>query len=582
MGAVYLVEQLSTGKERALKCMHPNLVQDPALREKFANEARVASRIESDHIVEVVGAGVDEMTGAPWLAMEYLRGQTLTDLVEKSGPRGVDESVEILKQLGHGLGAAHRAGFVHRDIKPENVFLAETRREGQRFMVKVLDFGIAKVVQDARAATATQAMGSPFWMAPEQTEARGHIGPGTDVWAVGLLGFFLLTGRSFWIAGNQEGAPLQALLREMLFEPIPTASERAKALGAGPLPAWFDTWFGGCLQRQLQARYADASACVQSLVSLSQAAAAAQRVPTAPTPEGVAPTVAMAVVDPSLLATGASLGPVPSAPTMVAAMSPAMSPAMQPVPGAGVVGAAGVPVLATGQTPRPRSKAPMVVGGLVLLAAVGASAAFLTHKPTHIDDTPPRSAETLPTAVAVDAQVVPSPALEPAPAPTEPIPVVVDAGPAPAVEAPVAPRPSQPSRTPTRRPSQPAQTVPPAQPAQPATPAPTAPTTPAQPTPEPAQPTQPSTPEPAQPAQPGFDQVVQQWGRNPDVMRRRAEALEQVGQRDRAARAWEQYLQANPEAADRDAVQQRITALRSGGGDAPNGGGRGPGGRRPR
>ena len=145
MGSVYVVEQLSTGRERALKLMHPQFVADPNNRRRFAEEARVGARIASDHVVEVIASGVDEGSGVPWLAMELLHGETLFDRVEKRGAVPPAEAYEVLRQVCHALGAAHRAGIVHRDVKPENIFLASTRREGAAVMVKVLDFGIATV-----------------------------------------------------------------------------------------------------------------------------------------------------------------------------------------------------------------------------------------------------------------------------------------------------------------------------------------------------------------------------------------------------------------------------------------------------
>src|SRR5580700_7063069 len=117
MGAVYVVEQLSTGKRRALKLMLPNLVADVKLRQRFEQEARVGSRIESEHVIEVVGAGVDAPTGTPWLAMELLQGEDLGDLVRRAGALPAGEVRSILEQLCHAIAAAHDAGIVHRDLK---------------------------------------------------------------------------------------------------------------------------------------------------------------------------------------------------------------------------------------------------------------------------------------------------------------------------------------------------------------------------------------------------------------------------------------------------------------------------------
>lgn len=124
MGTVHVAEQLSTGKRRALKVMHPSMVLDAKLRERFEQEARVGSMARSRHIVEVIDAGVDEATGSPWIAMELLEGRDLG--AYRAAHERFDAAAvgEILRQLCHALGAAHRVGVVHRDIRPENVFVA--------------------------------------------------------------------------------------------------------------------------------------------------------------------------------------------------------------------------------------------------------------------------------------------------------------------------------------------------------------------------------------------------------------------------------------------------------------------------
>src|SRR5690606_20960527 len=104
--------------------------------------------IESDHVVEVVTAGYDEESHAPYLVMELLKGEELADYAARRGPRPLAEVAEILMQAGHALEQAHAQGIVHRDIKPENLFIAESRREGVPFTVKILDFGIAKLVAE--------------------------------------------------------------------------------------------------------------------------------------------------------------------------------------------------------------------------------------------------------------------------------------------------------------------------------------------------------------------------------------------------------------------------------------------------
>lgn len=257
---MYVVEQLSTGRRRALKLMLPELVENPRSRERFEQEARVASRVDSDHIVEVIAAGIDASTGAPWLAMELLEGETLGARLEREGRLTPEATLEVFRQLCHGLGAAHAAGLVHRDIKPENVYLAVPRREGVPFTLKVLDFGIAKLTEDARAAGGTTgAIGSPLWMAPEQTSSES-VTPAADVWAIGLVAFTALTGKYYWRTANIDGGQLQALLREVVMEPLAPASARAAEFGAyGCLPPGFDDWFAQAVHRDPSQRFADAS-----------------------------------------------------------------------------------------------------------------------------------------------------------------------------------------------------------------------------------------------------------------------------------------------------------------------------------
>ncbi len=264
MGAVYVVEQLSTRKLRALKLMQPAIASDPEFRRRFEQEARIGARIASEHVVEVHAAGVDATTGAPYLIMELLEGEDLAHRIERAGPLPPSELVAICAQLCHALGAAHRAGVVHRDLKPENIFLANAHRADVRVTVKILDFGIAKLL--AEGTSSTGAMGTPLWLAPEQTEA-GTVSPAADVWALGLIAFHALTGRYFWKA-TDGAATIAQLMREVILDPISPASERASALRVS-LPPGFDGWFSRCVARDPAARFADAAAAFDALVRLA-------------------------------------------------------------------------------------------------------------------------------------------------------------------------------------------------------------------------------------------------------------------------------------------------------------------------
>ncbi|MFO0614211.1 MAG: serine/threonine-protein kinase [Polyangiaceae bacterium] len=265
MGSVYIAEQQSTGNQRALKLMLPSLVSDAKLRERFLLEARIGSRIESDHVVQVIAAGIEPGQNVPWLAMELLHGEELEQRVRREGPLPRHVALEVTRQLCHALSAAHAVGVVHRDLKPKNLFLCKPRISGAPFLLKVLDFGIAKVMAEA-LTTGTAGMGTPLWMAPEQTEISSHVGPETDLWALGLLVYWMLTGKPYWLGAQQDATNVQIILRELVMDPLPPASERARACGVGHLvPQGFDAWLARCLERARAARYASADLALADL-----------------------------------------------------------------------------------------------------------------------------------------------------------------------------------------------------------------------------------------------------------------------------------------------------------------------------
>jgi serine/threonine protein kinase len=385
MGAVYIVEQLSTGKRRALKIMLPALVEDRRARERFAMESRIGSQIESEHIVEIVGAGIDDATQTPWLAMELLEGQDLAQLVRSRGRLSVDETLEILQQLGDALGAAHAKGIVHRDLKPENLFITVSRRRGVPFTLKILDFGIAKLSQENRAtASATAAIGSPMWMAPEQTEQTTQLRPSTDVWAIGLIAFHMLTGRYYWRVANEEAVRLTALFTEVLVTPLDPPSVRAAQLGlAHVIPPGFDVWFSRCVARAPEQRYGDAGSAIAAIgpgFSLRDSTGSAIALPAGRESSRriVAATVAMQQTPSSQFPPPYSPGahspsgygsypqqPIPTAPLPHQATSTPYS--------------ASGPTTATGPVKRPSGgvgRVIMVVAGLLLLLGGGAGATF--------------------------------------------------------------------------------------------------------------------------------------------------------------------------------------------------------------
>ncbi|MDP3278185.1 MAG: serine/threonine-protein kinase [Deltaproteobacteria bacterium] len=256
MGAVYRVEQCSTGQQCALKVLRSPLWDDARARERLAQEAQVVAKIPSEHVARVLSAGVDDERGVPWLAMELLEGETLKQRVDRVGPYERLDALELARQLCHALGAAHDANIVHRDLKPENIFIARSLRANATETVKLLDFGIATVFEAFdTGATATSVIGSPLWMAPEQVR-RERIRPATDVWALGLVMFWAMTGKPYW----RSTFPADAVLFEKMVEPLVAASVRAKELGChDAIPPGFDPWFARCVTRNIDERYRDAN-----------------------------------------------------------------------------------------------------------------------------------------------------------------------------------------------------------------------------------------------------------------------------------------------------------------------------------
>lgn len=290
MGTVYVALQHSTGKKRALKVMHAQYEGDDIARRRFIQEARAGAAIDSDHIVEMVGAGIDPETNTPWIAMELLKGDDLKAVLQQRKRLPPGEVREIFRQICHALGKAHKMGLVHRDLKPENIFLATPRREGIAFTAKILDFGIAKLVRDGAntSGTQTQAIGSPRWMSPEQAD-RGNapISPATDVWALGLIAFNLLTGEVYWKTAHAESPSVIAQMCEILMDPIVAPSIRAAEYGvADLLPEGFDEWFLRCVNREPSTRFPDADEALAEFDPLFEGveAPAVSRVTRASTP----------------------------------------------------------------------------------------------------------------------------------------------------------------------------------------------------------------------------------------------------------------------------------------------------------
>jgi serine/threonine protein kinase/Leucine-rich repeat (LRR) protein len=210
MGVVLLAEDAHLLRPAALKIMLPKFAQDTEAHQRFLREARAAARLKHDHIVTIHQVG--ESRGAPFLAMEYLEGESLQDRLKREEELPLAEVLRIGREIAEGLQAAHEHGLIHRDIKPGNVWL-----EGKRGRVKILDFGLARSSTDDVHLTQSGAIvGTPTYMSPEQ--ARGEkVDARCDLYSLGCVLYRLCTGE-LPLKGNNMTSLLMALATE---EPRP-------------------------------------------------------------------------------------------------------------------------------------------------------------------------------------------------------------------------------------------------------------------------------------------------------------------------------------------------------------------------
>jgi tRNA A-37 threonylcarbamoyl transferase component Bud32 len=234
-GEVYLAEHDVLKRQFAVKVMSEAFQGDASLAERFRREARAASRLSHPSIVTIVDFGRHEADQL-YLVMEYVEGPSLRDVMEaaRPGPLPLARSVVVLHQLADALGAAHGAGVVHRDLKPENLVLTKGHAGGE--VLKILDFGLAKILEDSELKLTRQGevFGTPAYMSPEQ--GRGDaIDARADLYAFGVLAFELVTGRLPFpyssiprtlLAHQQEPPPRPSALRSAGTEQLPAELER--------------------------------------------------------------------------------------------------------------------------------------------------------------------------------------------------------------------------------------------------------------------------------------------------------------------------------------------------------------------
>jgi len=259
MGSVWSGRHQTLGQLVAIKFIHPKVSRSEQAVRRFATEAKAATLIKSRHAVAVHDHGVTEL-GQPYIVMDYLEGESLESALQRRGTLPLPEVIEIVNQAALALQAAHDAGVIHRDLKPDNIFLAlDSEAQGLGYTVKIVDFGIAKIVHEQVAQVATtQAgalLGTPFYMSPEALAGFAPVSPLSDVWALGACAFSALCGTIPF-----PGAALGDVVLRVCSAPLPVPTEHNPAL-----PKAVDAWFARACARQPARRFQSAKALAEAL-----------------------------------------------------------------------------------------------------------------------------------------------------------------------------------------------------------------------------------------------------------------------------------------------------------------------------
>jgi len=219
MGAVYRGEHVVIGKKVAVKFLHADLAGNEEVVKRFYREAQAAAAIGHDSIIDVLDVGVSP-NGEPYLVMEYLEGESLGDMLARTGPVDLAAALGVVEPALRALSAAHAKGIVHRDLKPDNIFVV--RQSSGPPKIKLIDFGISKFAEGGNAEKLTQTgsvMGTPSYMAPEQARGASALDHRADLYSMGVILYEMLTGKLPFSGGNFT----ELIINILTIEPIPPA-----------------------------------------------------------------------------------------------------------------------------------------------------------------------------------------------------------------------------------------------------------------------------------------------------------------------------------------------------------------------
>ncbi len=253
MGEVFAATHLGLDQRVAIKVLLAT--RSTQAHERFLREARAVVPLRSQHVTRVSDVGTLE-SGAPYLAMELLDGRDLDAVLEERGRLPIPEAVEYVLQVCEAVGEAHRNGIVHRDLKPANLFLT-TRADGSP-CVKVLDFGVSKVAGAAglKLTTEGQAVGSPFYMSPEQMLGKLDVDERSDIWALGVILYELIAGRTPFHCETMVALQTAVLVKP----PSPLATYLPDA------PPQIEAIILQCLDKERERRWSNVAAFAAALM----------------------------------------------------------------------------------------------------------------------------------------------------------------------------------------------------------------------------------------------------------------------------------------------------------------------------
>ncbi|HEX3775329.1 MAG TPA: serine/threonine-protein kinase [Polyangiaceae bacterium] len=400
MGVVMSATNLDLDAAVAIKLVREEFSNNEEVVARMLQEARAAAKMHGAHMVRVLDVGRLE-GGTPYIVMERLEGYDLATLLIERGALPIQEAVDYVIQACDGLAEAHALGIVHRDLKPENLFLATTL-EGP--VLKILDFGISKIMSDAqrrgpRAAltNAGCAVGSPYYMSPEQMRASPEVDARADIWSLGAVLFELLTGKSPF-----EGESVQVVCANVL-----SGEPSSLSASAEDAPEALDAILRRCLEKKPEARFESVSELAAALRDFVNSEGQSNTERGARLASGISlvPKTPEVFADPK---------PAPApAPKLLLVTSTPTLPSRVPSESDALGHVSDVEVIFSELKPKYHGKA--IAIGVFALALVGGAFAtwqhripFLEHEPALTATTPVRAAGAAAPPVAAVAEAAPN------------------------------------------------------------------------------------------------------------------------------------------------------------------------------